>query len=429
MSSSLDIYDPNILVRLGHEIPHLDQAFHKVSNDFQQVNVNYEDYFISVSVLPAIISATIVVATIILQLILIIRCLCCRRPPKHKYDPVYECSQEALFDFLDASPVKSVISDPGAMDRCDVGCITYYFYISRYIYRYYRAFLDCIKPCQCKQPAVKRQPMISEIFVVSFAHNNKKTFWFFIVLVALAITANFCVFKSYDYFSESVGQSTDYVANIVTALNDIKYIGAEIAVTGSAMLNTLNNTDCEAAAGSDYYVMSDELNNLVYYSHDITDIVGSFPRKIDNTRTKFLNYADKKDVIIGIYFGVIMAVICGLFLSVCCQSKMFLNFGIFWGQLIILTLAIVAGCEMAATIILADFCYSPSENMLSVYPSGSDYDMISYYLQCSGPNPFNASLANVTLAIASLNQTVYDLESTTPAECSLISGVSNIHNC
>jgi hypothetical protein len=418
-----DVYDPNILVRLGHQIPHLNEAFHKVSNNFQDVNTDYEDYFISISVLPAIISGTGVVAILILQLVLIIRCLCCRRPPKRKYDPEYECSQEALFDFLNDSPVESSVALVGGMERCDVQCFVWYFYASRSIYRRYRAFLDCIRPCQCQQPAVQHQPVVSDYFFISFAKNNKYTFWTFIVLLIVAITANFSVFKSYDYFSNSIAQSTDYVGNIVVALDSIKSVGGDLVMTGGNMLDTLNNTDCVLAAGSSYDAMSNTLENLVTYSRDIEDIVGTFPRKIGNSRTEFLDYADRKDVIVGIYFAFIMAVICMLFMSTCCPSKLFLNCGIFWGQLVILTLTVIAGLEMAATILLADFCYNPSDNMLSVYPSGNDYDMISYFLQCNGSNPFNSSLTNITEAIYELNVTIVELKSQTPPECYLNSGV------
>lgn len=102
-----NIYEPSHLVKLMHSSPHLNEAFRRVPSDFTYANTDYEDYFISISVLPAILAGVGLVAVIILQLVITVRCCFCRRPARHAYDPVYEASQEALMDFLNDNSIES----------------------------------------------------------------------------------------------------------------------------------------------------------------------------------------------------------------------------------------------------------------------------------------------------------------------------------
>lgn len=69
--------------------------------------------------------------------------------------------------------------------------------------------------------------------------------------------------------------------------------------------------------------------------------------------------------------------------------------------------------------LLADFCYSPTQNILSVFDSGSAYDILSYYIECNGLSPFNMSLGNITQTIYEINQTVVEYKSVTPSDCYL----------
>jgi ethanolamine ammonia-lyase large subunit len=56
--------------------------------------------------------------------------------------------------------------------------------------------------------------------------------------------------------------------------------------------------------------------------------------------------------------------------------------------------------------IIADFCYSPTDNVLSVFVSDSAAEILPYYFECAGANPLDDELNNIFAAFDSLNRVI-----------------------
>lgn len=63
---------------------------------------------------------------------------------------------------------------------------------------------------------------------------------------------------------------------------------------------------------------------------------------------------------------------------------------------------------------MADFCISPTDNLIHLVPVGDEYrDTISYYSTCTGENPFSNDLTAAFIALEQMNRTLYALTEST----------------
>jgi hypothetical protein len=207
----------------------------------------------------------------------------------------------------------------------------------------------CCCKCCCKKEVI---PQVDHggMFISTITKNNPVTMSFFFIFIVFATIANFCVFKSNGYFSNSIEQSVNAMEDLASIFTDIKGVGTSLVNVGLEMNSTLRSTNCSDVDSLFGDSVNTEINSFIYYSDMVVSTVGGFPSTINDAKDTFNNYAQKKNLVVYIYFAVICGVIFLLFQSACCRSKIYLNFTILLTEIVVLTLTIVAGAELIVVV-------------------------------------------------------------------------------
>lgn len=219
--------------------------------------------------------------------------------------------------------------------------------VSVFIYQLVLMCKCCCKCC-CKQVTVPQEDH-GGAFIKTITKNNPITMSFFFLFILFAVIANFCVFKSNAYFSNSITQAVGSMADLADIFTDIKGIGNDLVSVGQEMNQTMHMSEC-ASIDSMLGSINQEINSFIYYSDQLVDVVGSFPSSINDAKDTFNKYAQKKNLVVYIYFAVICGIILMLLISSCCKSKFYLNFSIFLTELVVLTLTVIAGAELIVVV-------------------------------------------------------------------------------
>jgi hypothetical protein len=123
----------------------------------------------------------------------------------------------------------------------------------------------------------------------------------------------------------------------------------------------------------------------------------------------------RKDIVVGVFFTMIFVTTCGFAFALYRESKLLFRFLIFLSWLICLTLFIVSSLETIIIMFMGDFCMNPTQNILDVISSQA----FSYYLTCTGDNPFANSFQSINASTVALTQSINALTVVSPS-CSAL---------
>lgn len=159
---------------------------------------------------------------------------------------------------------------------------------------------------------------------------------------------------------------------------------------GFSMDADLAVTNCSQASNFQSYL--DSYNKAV---KSYNRLINPVPDDIQNFRDNIQTYGvDKKDAYIWYAFGVVAGlVLCYVVFGLWRKSIGWLRVTIFVSLIIVLAVSALCSVVLLLLMYLADYCMNPDANAIDYLPSGSIKPIARYYIQCSGPNPLNATIS------------------------------------
>eukprot|EP01035_Chromulina_nebulosa_P038941 gene38941-52586_t len=112
---------------------------------------------------------------------------------------------------------------------------------------------------------------------------------------------------------------------------------------------------------------------------------------------------DKKDLVIGLLFGIIMFTIILQSVALFVRSEFLFRVTAGVIFLAILPLFIAGSLTMIVIMLLADLCIDPNGNLNKLF-SGDIATAISYYATCAGSNPFQVYIDNILNALNTVRE-------------------------
>lgn len=201
-------------------------------------------------------------------------------------------------------------------------------------------------PC-CLKSSVS-QPN-HEIFFHLMAKANPILMLLFFIFVSLGAIANCCVLISEVYLGTSVVQFVSAMDGLNEVFLNIQSIGISLVDIGVQINTTVNSPAC-AAFQTGFGSTTPTVNDFIYYSQQLVYAVGNVPNSIDDAKINFTYYAEVLFIVMYVYLSVICVSICLLVSTTCCKNEVLLHCSIGFMELIMLTLVLVAGVELALVV-------------------------------------------------------------------------------
>lgn len=346
-------YEPSISVKNTHNLPHINIFDKSVDNSEFSLD---EEYFTSVSGLPIIILSFGVISIIIFQ------CFFCCRICGHG-NP-YSPSEEV--DYL------------------------------------------------------KRVPGSSHSSWIKHIINRRgiaiKLFFFFLLCLMLA---DHLLYFGNGRINDGVNTASDgliLLYNMILGIFNDSSSMIDSSIIISNEINELQTTDssCYSIVGT----IPDSLSSLTNSLFLLTNLTSSLPDTLDSANSDLLFYGiEEKNKVVFYFYGFIVAVAFIYLVGYCCSSKILLKLSITFTEILCILLCIMTCVEMCIGIVYADFCMSPSGNVISVLgDDGGSVDIVSYISECVGTNPFQNATDTCFIALDSLQTTINGLV-TDPGAC------------
>jgi len=142
--------------------------------------------------------------------------------------------------------------------------------------------------------------------------------------------------------------------------------------------------------------------------------ITSVPGPVLNMFVSYLNayLLDKKDMVYYIIYAIFMAIAILYTVAYFLRSTVLMKVLVFLSWILTLVLTIVYVIEWILLTIMGDLCYNVTNSILSYLQSGTLYNLLNYYINCEGINPFKkpydtvANSLDAIIAIIDVTKTI-----------------------
>jgi hypothetical protein len=268
-----------------------------------------------------------------------------------------------------------------------------------------------------------------------------KLFFFFLLCLLLA---DHLIYIGNGRINDGVYTASDGLVLLFNMFTNI-FTDSSSMIDSSNVINSEIN-GLQISSPACYAIVGDipaSLSLLTDSLYLLTNLTSTLPGTLDNANTDLLEYGiDKKNMIVFYFYAFIVGVAFIYLVGYCCSSKILLKFSITFTEILCLLLSIMCCIEMCIGIVYADFCMSPSANVVDSLGEGSSADIVSYVSECVGVNPFVNATDSSFIALEALQSSITtlvddvatscyqnsDLEETLPQVSLLINSLYSITN-
>lgn len=239
--------------------------------------------------------------------------------------------------------------------------------------------------------------------------------FFFLTIVLLA---DHLIFYGDYEISIAVDDGQNSMSSLSTLFQSISTTSTAMG-SDSRMISSLVNSssvNCSFAAG---------LGVVSSYTSELSSAASSINTQVDgvpNQLTIYTNYLiqygrNAKAYVVYVFYCGIMLVVFAFGGGCIWENKTMVQVAIAASVIIVIPLTVICCVEMIIITFLADLCFSPTENVLSIVPGGQTKSILSYYSSCVGTNPLSSYTTNSSYYITMLNSSINALAFGPNATC------------
>lgn len=289
-------------------------------------------------------------------------------------------------------------------------------------------FCSCLCSCCCRRNRPDLKSLTYHSDLEKSIRSHEFTVRGFIFVLFALFSTNCLVWLGDAEASTAIDQFESGVQNTANLFNGVTNSANSISSDTDNIYTISNSAACMLPSGDSFYsvistdlqVISAATNQISSLSSSVSDSVQGFSDTIGNTDMSI------KDEVIGIYFSFIVVIIFCFIFALFFKKKFIFKISVGLSWFVVTALFIIASLLMVVVMFLADFCMDPAGNILSAAPS-SIYEVLSFFITCSGTNPFSApsdSLSTYTNDI--LTSVVNDFATTSECYTSITAQVNDV---
>lgn len=257
-------------------------------------------------------------------------------------------------------------------------------------------FICCCCCCKCLKVVdkVEKDEVIDE---ERAARIKSKRVWnrntFFVLLFGVVLCDQLFIGYNSNVNAgvDTMGSGFDVISTKVTVIVDSF---ENISVTTASMNVSLNAASVNGCMIPSSIISS--INSLSDITADMTNQLDPIPDGVDSARDVMKEYLkDKKDSIMFPVYFILFLVVGAYIFAYCTHSKCVFKILTLCTALVQLGLVVLVSLNMIFLMFFGDFCMHPARNLLQYVDGTAAYDILNYYLQCTGSNPIANSVDDV----------------------------------
>lgn len=190
---------------------------------------------------------------------------------------------------------------------------------------------------------------------------------------------------------DNLENGIQYVINTFSSVNNaattMQVDANNMAITSSSAMCTL-----QSGTSTFYSLISTDINQLISSSASISSTADPISSDVNDFSNSVNNFEfSKKDVVIGCFFSIIIVIISIYISAMYYKEKNVFRVAIALSWFADTAILSLASAVTVIVMFVADFCMDPANNLLASISSQS-FPGASFYLTCTGTNPFSDSI-------------------------------------
>ena len=283
---------------------------------------------------------------------------------------------------------------------CVVACIL--FIIAMYL----RCCCWCVK---CK-PREMPETEQDKLLLIKRRTNKLITFLAFIALIVVADHAGFWGMAKFNDGMKSIQKGMGTLGDNFKSLDNSVVSMSAASKSLEYYLDLI-----KAAGGQCVGVPSSQLASLTSALDTLSGLTSAPGTYIDSGKVYIQRYAiEGKNSAYYIFYAILLAVAVLYLVALFFKSKRMMMLLVPLSLILTVLLTLFYVFEWIVVSLFSDLCFDVTDNLVSAAPAGSMKDILKYFTQCSGVNPFDSPATSVKNAISGLNS---GLDALTTAGC------------
>jgi len=255
--------------------------------------------------------------------------------------------------------------------------------------------------CWCVKCKPREMPETEQDKLLLIKRRTNKLITF-LVFIAVIVVADHAGFWGMAKFNDGMKSIQDGMGVLKDNFNGLD--GSVVSMSTSTdtlsynmnLLETSGVPGCTSVPGSSLDSLSSGIDTL----SGLTSAPGTY---IEFAQVYIQQYAvEGKNSAYYIFYAILLSVAAMYLVALFFRSKRFMMMLLPLSLILTILLTLFYVVEWIVVTLFGDLCYDVTDNIVSAAPAGDLKDILRYYTQCAGTNPFDSPFDTVESAITGL---------------------------